>query len=68
MMSGYVEGRRAGAPRARRVYRVISRDRGWSIALGEACTRPFRDREAAARIARRLQSQADRLNRPLVSH
>lgn len=61
MMSGYVErSAPAVAPRARH-YEVISRAGGWSISLNGACTRPFRSRRAAERIAKTLQRQADAL-------
>lgn len=67
MMSGYVSSSSRPVASPRR-YRVVPRDGGWSIALGDACTRPFRDRKAAVRIARRLQSQSNRLNRPAGPH
>ncbi|WP_271084569.1 hypothetical protein [Brevundimonas sp. NIBR11] len=49
------------APKAK-VYAVVARAGGWSIVLNGACTRPFRSRSAANRIARTLQRQADALS------
>jgi hypothetical protein len=62
MMSGYPD-RRAPDPRPHpvRAYGVIARDGGWCVTLEDCATRPFKDREAALRIARQLQTQADRL-------
>lgn len=61
MMSGCVDHPvRSAAPRPR-FYEVIARAGGWSISLNGACTRPFRSRRAAARIAKTLQRQADAL-------
>lgn len=61
MMSGCVDTpSRSVAPKPRR-YEVIARAGGWSINLNGACTRPFRSRRAAERIARTLQRQADAL-------
>lgn len=65
MMIGYVNT----PPKIRaerRIYRVIAKAEGWCIALGEACTFPFKDRNQALRIARNLQRQADAL-RPNAS-
>ena len=45
-----------------RHYEVVARAGGWSIVLNGACTRPFRSRRAAERIARTLQKQADALH------
>jgi hypothetical protein len=61
MMSGVITGT---APRvtALRHYEVVARAGGWSIVLNGACTRPFRSRRAAERIAKSLQKQADALN------
>ena len=61
MMSGVISETR---PRtvAPRHYEVIARAGGWSVVLNGACTRPFRSRRAAERIARSLQKQADALN------
>jgi hypothetical protein len=63
MMSGVISG---AAPRvtAPRHYEVVARAGGWSIVLNGACTRPFRSRRAAERIATSLQKQADALNGP----
>ena len=61
MMSGYPDGRPA-APHRPRAYGVVARDGGWCVTLEDCATRPFKDREAALRIARQLQAQADRLN------
>lgn len=62
MMSGYVEVPRVPpSPRLPRQYQVIARAGGWSISLNGACTRPFRSRRAAERIAKTLQRQADEL-------
>ena len=61
MMSGCVDHpMRSTAPRPR-LYEVIARAGGWSISLNGACTRPFRSRRAAERIAKTLQRQADAL-------
>ncbi|CAN5122329.1 hypothetical protein BH09PSE1_BH09PSE1_04840 [soil metagenome] len=62
MMSGVVSFHRPEVAPAPRRYDVIARAGGWSIALNDACTRPFRSRRAAERIARALQKQADALN------
>lgn len=61
MMSGVISETRPHriAPRH---YEVIARAGGWSVVLNGACTRPFRSRRAAERIARSLQKQADALN------
>ncbi|NIJ27825.1 hypothetical protein FHS64_002611 [Brevundimonas terrae] len=64
MMSGYDGslqrcGKRIRSPR---IYRVVVKAGGWSIALGEACTFPFKDLDQARRIARNLQQQADALS------
>ena len=62
MMTGCVDypvARRASKPK---VYSVIARAGGFSIVLNGACTRPFRTRSAASRIARTLQRQADALS------
>jgi len=64
MMCGYVSNASLRSDMGPRRYRVIARDDGWSIVIGDACTRPFPDRKAALRIARQLQSQANRLFRP----
>ena len=62
MMTGCVDYPVAhGAPKPK-VYSVIARAGGWSIRLNGACTRPFRTRSAANRIARTLQRQADALS------
>ena len=53
MMSGYPDGRPA-APHRPRAYGVVARDGGWCVTLDGCATRPFKDREAAARIARVL--------------
>ena len=61
MMSGCVDYPvRSSGPKPR-IYEVIARAGGWSISLNGACTRPFRSRRAAERIARTLQRQADAL-------
>lgn len=68
MMSGYNPAS-ASRPVARpRRYSVVPRSGGWSIVVGDAFTRPFPDRHTAVRIARQLQSQANRLNRPARPH
>jgi len=61
MMSGVISGTapRTASPRC---YEVVARAGGWSIVLNGACTRPFRSRRAAERIAKSLQKQADALN------
>ena len=67
MMSGYPD---AGAPELQaeapphrcRAYGVVARDGGWCVTLDDCATRPFKDREAALRIARQLQRQADGLH------
>ena len=61
MMSGVIFETRPH-PVAPRHYEVVARAGGWSIVLNGACTRPFRSRRAAERIARSLQKQADALN------
>ena len=60
MMSGYPDARPA-SPHRHRAYGVVARDGGWCVTLDDCATRPFKDREAALRIARQLQTQADRL-------
>jgi hypothetical protein len=67
MMTGYPdasipEAQSAPAPHRCRTYGVVARDGGWCVTLDSCATRPFPDREAALRIARQLQRQADRLN------
>ncbi|MEN5170351.1 hypothetical protein ABE444_12340 [Brevundimonas pondensis] len=62
-MSGYPDTRAPDPrPLPARAYGVIARDGGWCVTLEDCATRPFKDREAALRIARQLQAQADRLN------
>ncbi|HEX8471075.1 MAG TPA: hypothetical protein VF633_08185 [Brevundimonas sp.] len=61
MMSGSISGT-APHPVMPRHYEVVARAGGWSIVLNGACTRPFRSRRAAERIARTLQKQADALH------
>lgn len=66
MMSGYVSDRSAFAPRpGARHYEVEPRDGGWCVAMNGCRTRPLPRRSAAARLARTLQAQADRLNHKL---
>ena len=60
MMSGVISATTPHPVPARR-YDVVARAGGWSIVLNGACTRPFRTRRAAERIARALQRQADGL-------
>jgi hypothetical protein len=62
MMSGCVDHPVTHRPPKPRLYEVIARGGGWSISLNGACTRPFRSRRAAERIARMLQRQANALN------
>ena len=67
MMSGYPEAsvpelQAEAAPQRSRAYGVVARDGGWCVTLDDCATRPFKDREAALRIARQLQHQADRLH------
>ena len=67
MMSGYPDAgvpeiQADAAPHRCRAYGVVARDGGWCVTLDDCATRPFKDREAALRIARQLQAQADRLN------
>ena len=63
MMSGYPEaGRRDLRPHPARAYSVVARDGGWCVTRDDCATRPFKDRDAALRIARQLQAQADRLH------
>ena len=67
MMSGYPDAgvpeiQAAAAPHRCRSYGVVARDGGWCVTLEDCATRPFKDREAALRIACQLQAQADRLN------
>ncbi len=61
MMSGIISETRPHLVCPRR-YEVVARAGGWSIVLNGACTRPFRSRRAAERIAKSLQKQADALN------
>ena len=66
MMSGYPDAgvpeiQAAAAPHRCRSYGVVARDGGWCVTLDGCATRPFKNREAAARIARQLQRQADGL-------
>ena len=62
MMSGYTDRRRpVPRPYLARAYGVVARDGGWCVTLDDCATRPFKDRDAALRIARQLQTQADRL-------
>ena len=68
MMTGYAEGLYKPQPKARK-YRVVANAGGWSVALGEACTFPFKDRAQAQSIARELQKQADALSgHPIIPH
>jgi hypothetical protein len=67
MMSGYPDAgvpqaQSAPAPHRCRTYGVVARDGGWCVTLDDCATRPFKDRDAALRIARQLQSQADCLH------
>ena len=67
MMTGYPDASVPEAPSAApphrcRSYGVVARDGGWCVTLDSCATRPFLDHEAALRIARQLQRQADRLN------
>ena len=62
MMTGCVDYPVARSAPKPKVYTVIARGGGWSIRLNGACTRPFRTRSAANRIARLLQRQADALS------
>jgi hypothetical protein len=61
MMSGVISETRPHRLTPRH-YEVIARAGGWSVVLNGACTRPFRSRRAAERIAKSLQKQADALN------
>lgn len=61
MMSGYPDARPA-PPHRHRAYGVVARDGGWCVTLDDCATRPFKDREAALRIAHQLQRQADSLH------
>jgi hypothetical protein len=61
MMSGYVDHLTRSAPSKPRRYTVVPRAGGWSISLNGVCTRPFRSRWGAERIAATLQRQADAL-------
>lgn len=67
MMTGYPDAavpelQAEAAPHRSRAYGVVARDGGWCVTLDDCATRPFKDREAALRIARQLQHQADRLH------
>ena len=67
MMTGYPDAaapelQAEAAPHRSRAYGVVARDGGWCVTLDDCATRPFKDREAALRIARQLQAQADHLN------
>jgi hypothetical protein len=61
MMTGYPDARPTEV-RRHRAYGVVACDGGWCVTLDDCATRPFRDREAALRIARQLQRQADCLH------
>lgn len=61
MMSGCVDGRSALEVPKPRLYQVVARGCGWAISVNGACTRPFRSKLAAERIAKTLQRQADAL-------
>lgn len=61
MMSGCVDHIGPSVPRPPRRYEVVARGGGWSICINGACTRPFRSRWGAERIAATLQRQADAL-------
>lgn len=61
MMSGCVDASSHIRKLYARHYEVIARAGGWSISVNGACTRPFRSRRAAERIAKTLQRQADAL-------
>ena len=61
MMSGVISETRPHRVGPRH-YEVVARAGGWSVVLNGACTRPFRSRRAAERIAKSLQKQADALN------
>lgn len=61
MMSGCVDYPVRRATPKPRCYEVVAQGGGWSISLNGACTRPFRSRRAAERIAKMLQRQADAL-------
>ncbi|NBW10937.1 MAG: hypothetical protein EBR82_23195 [Caulobacteraceae bacterium] len=61
MMSGVISETRPHRVCPRH-YEVVARAGGWSVVLNGACTRPFRSRRAAERIAKSLQKQADALN------
>lgn len=67
MMTGCIEGRSPARRPQPRLYVVIARAGGWSIALNGACTRPLATRSAAERIARLLQKQANALRGPKTS-
>lgn len=62
MMSGYADGVAAPArtPEPRH-YRVRPCEGGWCVAVNGCRTGALADREAAARLAGRLQAEADRL-------
>ena len=51
MMSGCVDHPLRFASPKPRLYEVVARAGGWSISPNGACTRPFRSRRAAERIA-----------------
>lgn len=62
MMTGYVAHAYPTLRPAKRLYSVVEKPGGWCVSVNGACTRPIADRDAAARIAHRLQMQADALH------
>lgn len=65
MMTGYVAHAYPRSRPVKRLYSVVEKPGGWCVSVNDACTRPFADRDAAARIAHRLQMQADALRHAL---
>ena len=61
MMSGCTDHRSLSTIARPRRYEVVARGLGWSISVNGLCTRPFRSKLAAERIAKTLQKQADAL-------
>lgn len=62
MMRGY-DGVSAVRPAAPRRYRVVRSEAGWRVEVNGCLTGPIPDRKVAARLARQLQRESDRMSR-----